>query len=272
MAAEQTSNPVVDVLERVGRATFHAIEVFGYWGVLVGQSVYWLVVGPRMRQPVRLGAIVAQAMDIGVHAIPIVAMLAATIGVMLAIQGIYTLRTFGAESRVVIGIALSVVREFSPLITGILIAGRSGSSLAARLGTMVINQEVDALQVMGISPARFLVAPALIAMMVMVPSLALFADFVALLGAGLYVSLDLGLSLAAYFHQTVDILSLNDLWHGLGKSVIFAALITLIGVANGAAVSGGAEGVGRATTRAVVQSISAIVVTDMLFAFVVTRT
>jgi phospholipid/cholesterol/gamma-HCH transport system permease protein len=271
MALERPHNPMLEFTERVGRGTVDAIETFGHWGVLIGQCAYWLVVGPKLRQPVRLGAVVAQAMEIGVRAVPIVSMLAATIGVMLAIQGIHTLRTFGAESRVVVGIALSVVREFSPLITGILIAGRSGSALAARLGTMVINQEIDALRVMGISPARFLVAPALLAMMVMVPSLALLADFVALLGAGIYVSLDLGLSLAAYFNQTIDILSLDDLWHGLGKAVIFAALITLIGVANGAAVTGGAEGVGRATTRAVVQSISAIVITDMLFAFIVTR-
>ena len=108
-------------------------------------------------------------------------------------------------------------------------------------------------------------------MMVMVPALTLLADFVALLSGGLFVSFELGISLAAYASQTIEVLSLNDLGQGLGKSVIFAALITLIGIANGATVSGGAEGVGKATTRAVVQSISAIVVTDMIFAFVATR-
>jgi phospholipid/cholesterol/gamma-HCH transport system permease protein len=120
---------------------------------------------------VRIDSIFVQMIEVGIRAIPIVTVLAGTIGVMLAIQGIYTLRTFGAESRVVVGIALSVTREFSALITGILIAGRSGSALAARLSTMKINQEVDALRVIGINPVRFLVAPALLAMMVMLPML-----------------------------------------------------------------------------------------------------
>ena len=271
MSPEPSRNSALEFTERLGRGTIGAIETFGHWGVLIGESFFWLFAGPKLKQPVRANAVVAQMMEIGVRALPIVALLSATIGVMLAIQGIHTLRTFGAESRVVVGIALSVVREFSALITGILVAGRSGSALAARLSTMQINQEIDALKVMGISPVRYLVVPALLAMMVMVPSLTFLSDLVALYAAGLFVSFDLGISQAAYWSQTIEILSLGDLWHGLGKAAIFAVLITLIGIVNGASVTGGAEGVGRVTTRAVVQAISAIVVTDMLFAFVVTR-
>jgi phospholipid/cholesterol/gamma-HCH transport system permease protein len=115
------------------------------------------------------------------------------------------------------------------------------------------------------------VVPAFLALVVMVPSLTLLSDFIGLFAAGLYVGADLGISMAAYIDQTIDILSVDDLMHGLGKSVIFGVLIAVIGVVNGASVTGGAEGVGRVTTRAVVQAISAIVVTDMLFAFVVTR-
>ena len=136
---------------------------------------------------------------------------------------------------------------------------------------MTINQEVDALTVMGINPVRFLVVPALIALMVMVPALTFFSGLVGLFAAGLYVGADLGISMAAYVDQTIEILSTDDVMHGMGKSLIFAALIAVIGVANGASVTGGAEGVGRATTRAVVQAITAIVLTDMIFAFVVTR-
>ena len=261
----------LNLTERAGRRTVEAIETCGHWASLVGESLFWLIAGPRFRQPVRPASVAAQMMEVGIGAIPIVILLSATIGVMLAIQGIHTLRTFGAEERVVVGISLSVVREFSALITGILVAGRSGSALAARLSTMQINAEIDALRVMGINPVRFLVAPALLAMLVMVPALTFLSDLVALFAAGLFVSFDLGLSMAAYWEQTIDILSLDDLWHGLGKSVIFAALITLIGVANGVSVTGGAEGVGRVTTRAVVQAIAAIVITDMLFAFIATR-
>ncbi|MDP6804638.1 MAG: ABC transporter permease [Rhodospirillales bacterium] len=271
MAEQATDNSAARFVERLGRGTVRGVEELGACGMLVFETLYWIVSGRRMRQPVRIDAIFVQMMETGIGAIPIVALMAGTIGVMLAIQGIHTLKIFGAETQVTVGIAFSVVREFAPLITGIIVAGRSGSALAARLGTMKINQEIDALHVMGINPLRFLVAPALVAMMVMVPALTLFSDFVGLLAAGLYVGVDLGISLAAYFDRVIEILSVDDLMHGLGKSALFAILIGVIGVVNGASVSGGAEGVGKVTTRAVVQSIAAIVVTDMIFAFAVTR-
>ncbi len=238
---------------------------------LIGESFYWLLIGRSRQQPVRSGAIVTEMMQIGIRAVPIVGAMAATIGVMLALQGIHTLRTFGAESRVTVGISLSIVREFGPLITGILVAGRSGSALAARLGTMKINQEIDALRVMGINPVRFLVAPALLACLVMVPALTFFSMCMGLIASGSYVAIELDGTFAAFVDEVFTVLSPADLLHGLGKSVIFGALIAVIGVLNGSQVTGGAEGVGRATTRSVVQAISAIILTDMLFVFVVTR-
>ena len=271
MATTDNQNGLARFFDKVGRYSVAGIEEIGNGGVLVVESFFWLILGSRRKQPVRLGSIFAQMMEIGVQAIPIVALLASAIGVMLAIQGIHTLRIFGAEARVTIGIAFSVVREFSPLITGILVAGRSGSALAARIGTMKINQEIDALIVMGINPTRFLVVPALLAMLVMVPMLTILSDLMGLLAAGLYVGIDLGISMAAYFDEVREILTVDDVWHGIGKSVIFAILIAVIGVVNGISVTGGAEGVGKATTRAVVQAISAIIVTDMIFAFVATR-
>ncbi|WP_417820144.1 MlaE family ABC transporter permease [Terasakiella sp.] len=268
---EAEQSPVAKKIENVGRTTMVGVSEIGYCASLIWESLYWAFMGKSMGQPVRLQSLFAQMMETGIRAIPIVAMLGITVGMMLAIQGIYTMRIFGAESHVTIGIAFSVVREFAPLITGILVAGRSGSALAARIGIMNINQEVDALSVMGINPVRFLVAPALLAMVIMVPCLTFFSDVIGLLGAGIYVSLDLGVSLAAYWDQVFEWLRVDDVMHGLGKSVLFAILIAVIGVANGAGVRGGAEGVGKVTTRAVVQSISAIVLTDMLFAFMVTR-
>jgi phospholipid/cholesterol/gamma-HCH transport system permease protein len=262
---------VLQRIERVGEATADGIRDLGHAAALFGESLFWLVLGRLHRQPVRLSAIVRQAMEMGISALPIILVMNGTIGMMLAIQGIYTLRTFGAEQQVVFGVAFSVVREFAPLITGILVAGRSGSALAARLGTMKINQELDALTVMGIEPTRFLVAPALVASLVMVPLMTFLAMVVAMVGAGLYVQMDLGMSLAAFFDESFRILRVNDLAHGLGKSVLFALEIVLVGVVNGASVTGGAEGVGRLTTRSVVQAISAIIVTDMIFAFILTR-
>jgi phospholipid/cholesterol/gamma-HCH transport system permease protein len=266
-----TLRGVTDGLEGLGRRVVSGLAEFGFAAALFAETLFWLTMGGRRRQPVRVPAVAEEMMEVGVRAIPIVTVLAATIGVMLAIQGIHTLSQFGAESQVTLGIALSVTREFAPLITGILVAGRSGSALAARLGTMNINQEVDALRVMGINPVRFLVAPSLIAMVIMVPVLTIWSDIVGLTAAGLYVSMDLGLSMQAYADRVLEALDVDDVLHGVGKSAIFAALIALVGVVNGASVSGGAEGVGRATTRSVVHAISAIVITDMLFVFVVTR-
>jgi phospholipid/cholesterol/gamma-HCH transport system permease protein len=171
----------------------------------------------------------------------------------------------------VVGIAFGMTREFAPLITGILVAGRSGSALAARLATMTISQEVDALRVMGINPVRFLVVPSLLAMLVSLPALVVWADLVSLLAAGLYVSGELGTTLQAYFAETRDLLDAGDVMHGVWKSLIFAVLVALIGIVDGSAVSGGAEGVGRVTTRSVVHGITAIVLTDMLFVFATTR-
>jgi len=269
-AERQAGSPAASV-ERIGRRTLEGVEAVGFAAALFLESLVWLVLGKARRQPVRLSAVFDQMMEIGIRALPIITVLAVTIGVMLAIQGIHTLSLFGAEEQVTVGIALSVTREFAPLITGILVAGRSGSALAARLGTMHISQEVDALKVMAINPVRFLVAPPLVAMLVMVPALTFWSDLVAILGAGVYVSVELGMSLTAYGNRILEVLTVGDLMHGLGKSLIFAMLITLVGVVNGASVEGGAEGVGRATTRSVVHAISAIVITDMVFAFVTTR-
>ena len=258
-------------IERLGRRTAGAVGNLGYGGMLLIESVYFALWGWRRGQPVRPRMIFEQMRQVGVDAIPIVCLLSMTIGVMLGIQFIAALSEFGAQSQVVVAAAKSITREFGALITGIVVAGRSGSAFAARLGSMVVSQEVDALAVIGIEPVRYLVAPALIAMVVMMPVLTVLADVVAIVGAGLYSMGPLDMSLTAYVMQTLNQLEPRDLWEGLSKSVVFAVLITLIGLSTGFSVSGGAEGVGRATTRAVVASITAIVIADMLFSFFLNR-
>jgi phospholipid/cholesterol/gamma-HCH transport system permease protein len=258
-------------LERLGRRTAAGVAGLGYAGMLLLESLYFSVWGWRRGQPVRLRMILEQMRQVGVDAIPIVCLLSMTIGVMLGIQFIAALSEFGAQSQVVIASAKSITREFGALITGIVVAGRSGSAFAARLGSMVVSQEVDALAVIGIEPVRYLVAPALIAMVVMMPMLTILADFVAVVGAGLYSMGPLDMSLTAYLRQTLEFIEPRDLWEGLSKSVVFAVLITVIGLSTGFSVSGGAEGVGRATTRAVVASITALVIADMLFSFFLNR-
>lgn len=258
-------------LEFLGRALTAIIEEFGYYLALVVETLYWIIIGPFKKQPVRLDATVAQMMTIGLMALPIVFLLSFAIGIMLAIQGIHTLKQFGAESQVVVGIALSVTREFGPLITAILVAGRTGSALAARIGSMQINQEVDALRVMGISPVRYLAAPVFIAMLIMVPAITLVADLAALLGGAVFCNLELGLSQAAYWDRAFTFITTDDLNQGMLKSMVFALLIALVGVSNGFSVMGGAEGVGRMTTRAVVLAICYVVVADMAFTYFLNR-
>ncbi len=258
-------------IEQLGRRVVGAVEELGYLSALFGECLYWVFFGASRRQAVRIDSVFREAMQIGVNAIPIVGVLSFAVGIMLAIQGIETLKKFGAEAQVVVGIALSVTREFAPLIVGILVAGRSGSAITARIGTMHESQEIDALQVIGVNPVRYLAAPLLLAMVVMVPALTVLADFMGLLGGGIFTSAKLQNPLNVYTAQTLDVLSVDDVAQGLIKSVVFAVIITLVGVTNGFQVRGGAEGVGRATTRAVVLSISGIVLADMIFTYFLNR-
>lgn len=262
---------VLHFASKVGRRSVGVLQSLGYAAALLVESLWFAIAGFRRGQPVRLSAVAEQMRQVGVDAIPIVSMLSFTVGLMLGIQFVAALGDFGAESQVVMAVAKSVTREFGVLITGILVAGRSGSSFAARIGSMNVSQEVDALGVMGIDPVRYLAAPALLAMLVMLPVLTVIADVMAILGAALYCSPSLDISVTAYIVQTLHLLDPGDLWQGLSKSAVFAVLITLVGVSTGFGVSGGAEGVGRATTRAVVYSISAIVIADMIFSFFLNR-
>jgi phospholipid/cholesterol/gamma-HCH transport system permease protein len=271
MTQEINKNYFYLFIDKIGRKTVLFVEEFGYLFSTLYESIYWLVLGKKKQQHVKLSSIVQEIKTIGVDAIPIISILTFAIGIMLAIQGIETLKTFGAESQVIIGIALSITREFSPLIICILVAGRSGSAITAKIGSMIESQEIDALRVMGINPVRYLVSPIVIAMIIAVPSLVILGDFMGLLGGGIYTAFDLNISLHTYMQRTLAVLSVDDIRQGLIKGLVFGILIALISCINGFLVSGGAEGVGKATTRSVVLSISAIVITDMIFTFLLNR-
>jgi phospholipid/cholesterol/gamma-HCH transport system permease protein len=269
--AEKPASDATAAVTRLGMRTVQSVREIGYLAVLLVESFYWLLVGFRRRQPVRMAAIFKEAMGVGVAAIPIVGLASFATGMMLAIQGIHTLRTFGAEDQVVLGIALSVTREFAPLITGIFVAGRSGSAIAARIGTMTISQEIDALRVIGINPVRYLVSPILAAMLLTLPALTIMSDLLALFGGALYCAGELSLPLPIFFARTFESLVAADVLQGVYKSLLFAVVITLIGAGNGFGVTAGAEGVGRATTRAVVLGSIGIILADMVFTFLTSR-
>jgi len=258
-------------IEKLGRLTINAVEELGYAVMLFSESIFWLFFGRFNKQPVAGNLIFAEAVKIGVTATPIVIVLCFSVGMMLAIQGLETLKPYGAQAQVVTGIAIAVVREFAALITGIIVAGRSGSAIAARIGTMNESQEIDALQVIGINPVRYLAAPALLAMLIAMPILTLIGDLMGMLGGAVYTLYEFGMPFEIYMSRSFDVIGVFDLMQGVLKSIVFAILIVVVSVLNGFQVKGGAEGVGLATTRAVVMSISAIVVADMIFTFFLTR-
>jgi len=204
----------------------------------------------------------------GVDALPIVSLISFLLGLIMAFMSAVQLKQFGANIYVASLVSLAMVRELGPIMTAIIVAGRSGSSFAAEIGTMKISEEVDALFTMGFDPTRFLVVPKVIASVVVVPFLTLFSDLFAILG-GLLVGVSmLDLTVSSYTSQTLKTLSLYDFNLGLIKSAVFAFLIAWIGCFRGFRVRGGAEAVGQATTSAVVSSIFLIILTDSIFSVI----
>jgi len=203
----------------------------------------------------------------GVNALPIVALISFLVGMILAFQAAIPLRQFGAEIFVANLIALSMLREMGPLMTAIILAGRSGSAFAAELGTMTVREEIDALKTMGLDPVGFLVVPRVTAAVVMTPLLTVFADLLGLMG-GSVVMISLGFPLITFFNQVQYAVTYGSLVGGLLKAFVFGILVAAIGCLRGLQTGSGASAVGESTTRAVVSGIVLITVTDGIFSVV----
>jgi phospholipid/cholesterol/gamma-HCH transport system permease protein len=184
---------------------------------------------------------------------------------ILALQGAYELRTLGALQLVAKAVALSMTRELGPLMTAIVVIGRSGSAFAAEIGTMKVNEEIDALETMALEPVRFLVAPKFLAMLLMMPCLTTWSDFMGIMGGGLFGVSSAGFTWGTYLHATLDSLVMRDIFTGLVKSVMFALVITAVGCREGFSTGLGSEEVGRSTTSAVVNSIFFVIAVDLVF-------
>ena len=202
----------------------------------------------------------------GVEALPIVALIAFLVGLILAFVGAVQLRQFGAQVYVADLVGLGMAREMGALMTGIIMAGRTGAAFAAQLGTMRVNEEVDALQTLGISPIEYLVLPRVLALALMLPLLCLFADLIGILGGGVVGIGIFGIEPTQYFLRTIHRITLNDFLVGVAKSAVFGVLVALAGCLRGLRASGSASAVGQAATSAVVTGIVAIVCADGLFA------
>ena len=227
-------------------------------------SMYWMVIAPLRGKGLRWKSSIEQMVLVGVNSIPIIAILSLFVGMILALQGAYVLKPFGADLYVADLVGVTMTRELAPLVTAIILAGRSGSSFAAEIGTMKVSEEVDALVTIGLNPTKFLVVPKLLAIIIMQPCLTLISDVVSMFGGMLIGVGILHLEWLRYVRQTRDALIMQDISTGLIKSAVFAAIIAIVGCYEGFQVEGGAEGVGIHTTSSVVKSIFFIIVADLV--------
>lgn len=253
------------ILESLGDGVWTSLSALGDFMVLAADTTVLAAGSLAMPSRLRFAAVLRESSRMGSQALGIVGLIAFLIGLTLAFQSAYQLRQFGAAIYVATLTAISMVREMGPLITAILVAGRSGSSITSEVATMKVGEEIDALHVMGIPFVDFIAVPKLLAMVVTVPLLTVFADVLGILGGWMVGMAYLDLAPVPYLQRSVEALVPKDLVTGLFKSVVFAWGIALIGLYYGLGVRGGAQEVGLATTRSVVSAIFFIIVADSLF-------
>jgi len=259
---------VPNVFIRLGDATLRHINDLRYLTSFTGSVFLGLLYVCLHPGSLRKEDTVLAMQRTGVDALPIVGLISFLLGLIMAFMSSVQLRQFGADIYVASLVSLSMTRELGPIMTAIIIAGRSGSAFAAEIGTMRISEEIDALFTMGFDPTRFLAIPKIIASLVVVPLLTLFSDVFAILGGLVVGVLMLDLTANAYVAQTFVTLAPFDVFLGVMKSAVFAFLISWVGCFRGFRVRGGAAGVGEATTSAVVSSIFLIILTDSMFSVI----
>jgi phospholipid/cholesterol/gamma-HCH transport system permease protein len=248
----------------VGGVTGRSVAYVGGLAEIFGKSLRLLVVSPLKRGRMLQRAI-HEAMAAGVGAVPIISLITFFVGVIIALQGAYELQRIGAMQLVASLVAISITRELGPLVTAIVVIGRSGSAFAAEIGTMRVTEELDALKTMALDPVSFLVVPKFVAMAVMLPCLAIWADLMGVLGGGLFGVIGGGFTFDGYLIATREALLLRDITSGIVKSLVFGIVITAVGCQEGFSTGTGAEEVGRSTTSAVVISILLVILIDLVF-------
>jgi len=260
--------PEPRLFEKIGAGFLQAMTHFREGLYLTADIFFWSVVAIFNRKGQRKGAVIQQSLLIGADAVGIICLLSLILGLILALQSAAQLRQFGANIYVADLIAVSMVREMGPMMTAIIVAGRSGSAFAAEIATMQVTEEVDALKMMAINPLRYVVAPKFNAITICMPLLVTLSIVVGILGGMIIGITYLDLSMSAYFTELFKVLTLKDIMIGLSKSIFFAWVIVIIGSYYGFHVTGGAEGVGRVTTRSVVAAVFAVIVLDAIFSLI----
>jgi len=252
-------------LENIGQETVLIFNKTFDFLAFVGESFIVLLRSLLSPSRIRWQALFANLYSAGLMALPIIGLLAFLTGVVLAYQGGTQLSEYGANIFIVDLVGITLLRELAPLLTAIIVAGRSGSAYTAQIGTMRVTDEIDALRTLGIAPMELLVLPKLLALMILMPLLSAFADIVGVLGGMLIAHLSFDVSITDFLDRFPKAVSLTNYLIGIGKAPVFAAIIALVGCYQGFQVKGGADSVGKQVTVSVVQAIFIVIVVDALF-------
>ena len=252
-------------LDRIGRAAFAAsAQAIAFLG-FVGECASALAGSIARPARMRWRPILHNIRSAGFDALPIIGTLSFLLGIVIAYQAADQLRQFGANIFVADLVGLSMLREFAPLMTAIMVAGRSGSAYAAQIGTMSVTEEIDAMRTLGIVPIEQLVLPKMLALIIVLPLLTFFADVLGVFGGMIMANVQLGVGYEDFLERFTKAVSVTSFWIGIGKAPVFAAIIVLVSCFQGFRTHGGAESVGRQTTKSVVQSVFLVIVADAMF-------
>lgn len=264
--ASNHSNPIAGFLDFLGARVFEILEQVGAVTYLLIDALHWLWRSFTVRK-VRIGrtAIISQIVRVGVRSIFIISLVSGCVGLILALQMAPPLDEFGRKDAVANITAVAVFRELGPLIAAIVLTGFAGAAIAAEIGTMVVGEEIEALEAHALNPIRFLVLPRVIATVISMTALAVISDLVAIAAAWAIAVTALGIPSQLFIDNTLDQLKRIDYLTGIGKATVFGLLIGIIACSNGLRVTGGAAGVGKATTGTVVQSVVSIIIADLIF-------
>jgi phospholipid/cholesterol/gamma-HCH transport system permease protein len=256
----------MNILEQIGSGV---IQGLSYVGGLTVQFAQGVRATPRLLpvvgKPRRWQTAMRQMVDIGVDALPIVALISACIGFIVAMQIGAELRRWGALQYVMDTVAIGFTRELGPLMTALTVCGRSGSAFSAEIGTMVVSNEIDALRTMAIDPIDLVLAPKYVAAIIVIPCLSIMSDTFGILAGWVFMYITTKITLGMYLQYIFNSIELRDVFSGLVKSLIFATVIVQVGCMEGFRVKGGADAVGRSTTSAVVRSTFLVILADVFF-------
>ncbi len=254
--------------EKLGTKFYEGLLIFQESIILFSNIFYWAIAAFFKTKLRRRGEVVSQSILIGVNALPIIALIAFLIGLILALQSAAQLRQFGANIYVADLVAVAMISEMGPLITAIMVAGRSGSAIAAEIATMQVSEEIDALKVMGIDPIPYLVVPKLYSSIITLPLLTIFANLIGILGGLLIGITYLDLDVISFYNEVMTVIRYKEILTSLIKSLCFAVIIVITAAFFGFRAKGGAEDVGRATTTSVVVSIFMVIAIDSLLGMI----